>query len=279
MTNKTTPDPWPLADDAAQKVRQLIGDAVRAAVPADAMMERQVRPDSKNTWLAPFPMAGFMAARHVRKLAEGHMYRYVAELRGHGAYSWQHIADLLEIPWTGEYSRVERAFELTAAAVGHNSTWSGPRIYWYCDSCDQHITDRGPYNGHPVDNESGHADDCRRVARETADYDRKCEEDEQRARVMDEAYALLDGDSFGRSTADRARYVRAHGGHYLGWSTSERLAVALVLGDDDELAQCGYSTRAGAIERVFGGSAKPPPNMDVWLAYVRAAATGTPADG
>lgn len=266
--------------DNAEEVRQLVDRAVRAAVPADAMVERGVRPDSEYTWPQPTPVGGFLAAQHVRKLAEARMYGYVAGLRGEGR-PWREIADLLEIPWSSEYSRVERAFELTADAVGHDSTWSGPRIYWYCGGplgCGQHVTDLGPYNGSPSDNESGHADGCSRVARETTDYERACDEAEERARVMDEAYAQLPEHSFAKDTANRARHVVAHGGQYLGWSTGETLAVALVLNDIDELNRRGYSTRRAAVDRVIGNMADPPPNAAAWLALVRAAATGTSTD-
>jgi hypothetical protein len=265
--------------DTADRVRQLVDQAVRTAVPAAEMVQRRIRPDSDYSWPEPTPLAGVQAAQQVRRMAEQHMYRYVAGLRGEGR-GWRWIADLLEIPWSDEYSRVERAFELTAAAVGHDSSWSGPRIFWYCGGplgCGKHIADRGPYNGYPSDDETGHADGCQRLAAEDEARARENDEADRAAQVMDEAYALL-SDGFDRATADRARYVTAHGGRYRGWSTSEALAVALVLGDDAELKRHGYSTPGAAIDRVFNGSANRPPNMDVWIACVRAAAIGTPID-
>jgi len=276
----TTPALRLTDDDAARKARQLVGDAVRAAVPANAMVERRIRPGSDHTWPEPTPLAGLRAAQQVIRLAEHHLYGSVAGLRAEGT-SWRDVADLLEIPWSGEYSRVERAFELTAAAIGHDSNWSGLRIYWYCGGplgCGQHITDRGPYDGHPSDCEAGHADDCRRLAAESAAHDRACEEAEERAKIMDEAYAQLAEHSFERATADRACDVLAHGGRYRGWSTSETLAVALVLNDAAELKRLGYTTRASAIDRVFNGN-PPPGRGEAWLALVRAAATGEPTSG
>lgn len=280
MTN-APPDPWPLTDDTAQKVRQLIGDAVRAAVPAAAMVERRIRLDSDYSWPEPSPLAGLRAAQKVCRLVEQqHLYRHVAGLRGEGT-SWREIANLLEIPWSSEYVQAERAYELTAAAIGFDSNWSGLRVYWYCggpQGCGAHVTDRGPYDGYPSDCEAGHADGCGRLAAEDAARTRENEEDERRAKVMDEAYAKLPEHSFEQATADRARDVLAHGGRYRGWSTSETLAVALVLNDEAMLKQLGYTTRAAAIDRVFNGN--PPAGRGrAWLALVRAAATGTPASG
>jgi hypothetical protein len=90
---------------------------------------------------------------------------------------------------------------------------------------------------------------------------------------MDQAMAQVT-DPFGQDTVARARYVLAHGGRWLGWSTSESLAVALVLQDTDQLQAHGYSTEDAALARVLSGMGRPPQNPDAWLRVLRAAATG-----
>lgn len=266
-----TPD-GQVANDAAT-IRRLVEQVVRAAVPPGDIVELPAFPGAATTWPKPTPMAGFAAARQVVALAEQEVHKYAVQLRGEGM-SWRELADLMEMPWSDVYSRTERAFELVAGPDSREVWSSGPRVYWYCGGplgCGEHITDRGPYNGHPRDDESGHAEDCRRQADEIEARDRRLDEQERRAGVMDEAYAQLAVHSVERATADRARYVQAHGGQYLAWSTSESLAVALVLNDTDALAR-HHHDRATAIQRVGAGWMGSDP--EAWLALIRAAATG-----
>jgi hypothetical protein len=258
-------------------IKRLVEQAVRAAVAPDDISERPIFPGASSTWAVPDPMAGFSAARIVARLAEQEVHKYAVQLRGEGK-SWRELADLMDIGWSDEYSRPERAFELVAGPDNSESVWSrGPTVFWYCAGprgCGQHVTDRGPYNGHPHDNEDGHADHCLRLIAEAEAYERESEERDRHGAAMDEAYGKLPENSFARSTADRARYVEAHGGRYLGWSTSESLAVALVLNDLDALARNGYPKRADALQRVVGGMSNPPRDPESWLALIRTAATG-----
>ena len=90
---------------------------------------------------------------------------------------------------------------------------------------------------------------------------------------MDEAMARVT-DTFGKETIKRARYVQSHGGRYPGWSTSETLAVALVLHDDERLEATGYSTREEAMRRILQCMSTPSDPAG-WLATLRAAATAT----
>jgi hypothetical protein len=256
----------------ADLVRSIVDKAVRAATPPDQMLDRRIRPESEYSWPEPTPLAGLRAALTVVRLAQQQAYKFVLGLRGEGT-SWREVADLLDIPWSDEYSRAERAYELVLGPDPEESSAFYTRnLYWHCGGplgCGKYITDRGPYNGHPQDNEDGHAEDCRRLVAEGQAYERERDEREEQARVMDEAMDRLTDDAFGRETAKRARYVLAHGGQYRGWSTGETLAVALVLRDDAMLKKHGYSTRRAAVSRV-----NPPGNPSTWLATVRAAATG-----
>lgn len=262
-----------ITDVDLTQVRGIVDRAVKTAVPAGDMIERKTRPGSTYGCPEPRPLAGLRAALAVARMAQDQAHRFATALRGEGS-TWAELADLLEVPWSEDYSCQERAYELVAGPA--TSTWSGSRVYWTCAGglgCGQHVTDLGPYNGHPVDNEDGHADGCRRLARDGAAYERDREERERRAAAMDEAMPKVT-DPFGRETVKRARYVQAHGGRYLGWSTSESLAVALVLNDADQLKAEGYTTKKAALARVVSGLGRPPASPDAWLRLLRLAATG-----
>lgn len=256
------------------QVRNLVGQAVKAAVPESEMVQRKIRPESDYGWPEPRPRAGLQAALTVARLAERKAHEYAKELRADGV-SWKTIAELLGIPWSSEYVQVERAYELVAGGAG--SSYSGDlRLYWRCGGlggCCEYITDYGPYDGNPRDTEKGHADGCVRNAAEAEVWRREQAERDRREELM-EAAMLKVTDPFGKETVDRARYVLSHGGRYLGWSTSEALAVALVLRDEEHLKAHGYRTRKAALERVLSGMGRPVAKPDAWLRLLRAAATG-----
>ncbi|HEX6336710.1 MAG TPA: hypothetical protein VFZ85_07135, partial [Jiangellaceae bacterium] len=64
-------------------------------------------------------------------------------------------------------SVAEAAYERFA---GPPASWplQGPSFVWRCRACDRVISDRGPYESHPDDNQPGHAKDCSRLATELA---------------------------------------------------------------------------------------------------------------
>lgn len=248
-------------------VRAMVGRAIRIATP----------PGQEDT-----PGGGLTGALAVVQLAQQQAYRFVVGLRGEGT-SWREAADLLSIPWSDDYARPERAYELVLGPEPDGgSRFRQRNVYWRCagpGGCGAYIADHGPYNGHPVDNETGHTAGCRRHAAEGAAYEREAELREQRDQVADEAMARLappDGvaDTFAQETVRRARWVIAHGGRYQGWSTSETIAVALALRHDDVLNRHSFSTRDEAADRVFRGMGRRPQDGAAWLATVRAAATG-----
>lgn len=258
------------------QVRSIVDRAVKAAVPADQMVERKVRPESEYSWPVPRPLAGLHAALTVVRLAQDQAYTFAKELRGQGS-TWREIADLLEVPWSDEYSQVERAYELVAGPADHRrGAFRDSRVYWTCGGpkgCGKYVTDHGPYNGYPIDNEDGHADGCRRLADDMEAWEQEREEREARDRVMDEAMPLVT-DSFGQESVQRARYVQTHGGRYQPWSTSESLMVALILHDDDQLRAHGYPKPRDAMQRILSGLSQPHQDPVEWLRILRLAATG-----
>jgi hypothetical protein len=254
-------------------VRQLVERAVEALVPADQMTLRKFRPESEYGFREPKPLAGLQAALTVARVAQTRAYGFAEGLRGEGS-SWAQVADLLGIEWSADYVQRERAFELVAGSVSNVSY--DRYVFFICGGplgCGKRVTDRGPYNGSPAEDEDGHAEGCRRLAAEVAAYHARQEELDRRSKVMDEALPRVT-DAFGRETVQRARYVLSHGGRYRGWSTSETLAVALVLRDDERLAAVGYPSREEAMRRILSGAIRQPADPAGWLAMLRAAATG-----
>lgn len=77
-------------------------------------------------------------------------------------------------------------------------------------------------------------------------------------------------DDFAVDTLRRCRSaIRNHDGRANpAWSTGEKLAVALVLGDQETLDEMEYSRRE-AIDRVCGGMWNPPSNFAAWAATIR----------
>ena len=258
-------------------VRDLVDRAIRAVIPPGQQVERRTRPESTYSWQEPSPLAGLHAALLVAETAQRKAYEFVLGLRSEGSATWQDVADLLGIEWSDQYARRERAYELVLGPAPEDaSPWRERNLDWRCggaDGCGEYITDRGPYNGYPSDNEDGHAESCRRHAAEQEAYVRELELREERDRVADKAMNEIP-EGFGKETVRRARHVLAHGGRYLGWSTSELLAVALVLRDDDELKRIGSSSRESALDRMFQGTPEPREGRAQWLATLRAAATG-----
>jgi hypothetical protein len=255
------------------QVRSIVDRAIQAAVPPGDMVDRRTRPGSDYTWKVPVPRAGLQAALTVVEMAQRKAYEFALGLRGEGT-AWREVADLLDVPWSDDYSRPERAYEMVRGP--DDGGFHQRNVYWTCAGplgCGRYITDRGPYNGQPIDNEDGHDDECRRLAADMAAWQRWSEEQERRWRVMDEALPKVT-DAFGRETVERARYVESHGGRYRAWSTSETLAVALALRDDETLKAQGYAKRRNALARIVSGMSSPPSNPTRWLAHVRAAATG-----
>ncbi len=258
-------------------LKELVKRAIQSAVPRHELVERRIRPESDYSWHEPSPRAGLTAALEVAAIAQRAAYEYVLALRGEGI-SWKKAAELLGIEWSSEYVQAERAYELVLGPEPEGSRgFSGRNLYWRCGGpagCGNYITDRGPYDGYPSSCEDGHAEDCRRHADERKAFEREMEEREERWRVAAAAKEKLLGNDFALATVQRAEYVQSHGGRYLGWSTSETLAVALVLRDTAMMERMGFSTLKSAKERVFAGMRQRAWTPDTWIKKVRAAATG-----
>ncbi|MCI2424046.1 hypothetical protein MOQ72_42280 [Saccharopolyspora sp. K220] len=164
MFDNTDRDPEDVARSGTERV---VHELLRARHGANAIVERPI--DDGLTLTYPVPAdytEGIAAARRVAAEAHRLLNEYARKARGQG-HSWRELAAALDV--SGEYDPAAAAFELIAGEPLR--TFDEQTTSWRCDSCGQYVTDRGPYTGHPVDCERGHAEDCARHQREITAYE------------------------------------------------------------------------------------------------------------
>jgi hypothetical protein len=70
------------------------------------------------------------------------------------------VAEALGVEATEDEPRAEQAYRLLIEGrplpVDEPSWFHRPTASWTCSSCGQRVTDRGPFESHPDDNEQGH---------------------------------------------------------------------------------------------------------------------------
>ncbi|ALE82468.1 hypothetical protein [Pseudonocardia sp. HH130629-09] len=114
------------------------------------------------------PLGGVRAALLLRGVAGSQLYDHARAARSAGR-SWDEIGAALELPDYEFDSRAEVTFawlvEGREPAPAHRDpvpVFHPPSSSWRCGTCAALVTDRGPYESHPDDNETGHASDCTR---------------------------------------------------------------------------------------------------------------------
>lgn len=131
------------------------------------------------------PLAGVRAAVLARDVAVGRVREYAQQARADG-HSWDDIAEALSVEKVeGPVHRAEQAYlhlvedrPLYTEDPDHSWGRSAPVAHWRCGSCGQNVTDRGPFEAAPANNEEGHAADCARHAAEVAAYRAEWEQHE-----------------------------------------------------------------------------------------------------
>ena len=124
------------------------------------------------------PRTGIRAALAVQGIAGSLVGEYARDARAAGR-SWEDIAEVLGVEddrdaYCGRGELVYRFLVEGEALPGEGrSRFQRSAIYWRCSSCQELVTDRGPFESHPSDNESGHTGSCARHAAEVAAYVRE----------------------------------------------------------------------------------------------------------
>ena len=114
------------------------------------------------------PLAGIKAAEILADTAARIRREYTERARAEGI-TWRQIGEALGLDQGADG---KSGYDLGVAAFEHfegePDLWYQSNFHYHCASCGEWITDRGPHNSHPEDNESGHAEDCARLAAELA---------------------------------------------------------------------------------------------------------------
>jgi len=81
---------------------------------------------------------------------------------------WREIGDALGLAEDGQRTGYDLAVAAYEQVTGEPDVFREPSFYYTCPACAQGISDRGPYESHPEDNDRGHADGCTRLAADVA---------------------------------------------------------------------------------------------------------------
>lgn len=120
------------------------------------------------------PASGLTFALMLEAAAHQKAGMYARRARAVGI-TWRQVGEILKPRfWPDEedaYDLSVKAFEWAAGpADSHWNRTYGPSVTWRCPACGKTITDRGPYEAHPGEQEKGHADACPRFAAAMAAY-------------------------------------------------------------------------------------------------------------
>lgn len=150
-------DPSPAAN-STQRARLAVERAVEGIVrdlDPSAFETVHIWPGAHSTDTRPLPLPALRAAILVRDVASRRVVEWAQACRGAGV-SWRDLAPVL-----GVEDAVDAFYVL-------RGDWE--RVYWRCRSCDAQVTDFGPFNGNPIDDEQGHAEGCKRHNAEVAEW-------------------------------------------------------------------------------------------------------------
>lgn len=163
-------DPDSVARSGTERV---VHELVRAQYGPDAIVSRPL--SEKSTFGIPTPAdytTGITAARQVAAVANQMVLDYARKARGEGR-AWRELAGPLGVGVKDEdddfTDPAAAAFELVAGEPlrQFDRRW----VSWRCVSCTKYIHDKGPYNGNPIDDETGHTEDCARHTAEIRAYE------------------------------------------------------------------------------------------------------------
>lgn len=166
-TEGTRYEPSP-ADRARWAMDKAILDVVRAEHGDDAIAERVPHGLSSGFPDAADQRHGITAALMLARYARGCARRFAEHARADG-HSWESLAEPLG--YDPDEDGDDPAGWAFREVAGHPSQpYDTLTVGWRCSSCQGWVTDRGPYNGHPDDDESGHVEGCGRHAHDIAEW-------------------------------------------------------------------------------------------------------------
>jgi hypothetical protein len=125
--------------------------------------ERPVGPGSISTTRYAEPLAGLRATQTVQHAAGRVAGDYVKHARVEGI-GWREIGEALGLAGDGERTAYDLAVAAYEHMTGEPDLFRERSFHYTCLACEQGISDRGPYESHPEDNERGHGEGCTRLA-------------------------------------------------------------------------------------------------------------------
>lgn len=167
-----------MVTDKREQAARLVRAAIHA-VAREAFGSRVVKrptPGLSTVARDVEPLPGVRAAVLARDVTTGCVRDYAAGARSEG-HSWDAIAEALGLePTDPLVSRSKRAYlHVVDGRPLHHKDPTQPLgsvavAHWLCASCDQYVTDHGPFDADPASNEEGHAPECARHDAEIAAY-------------------------------------------------------------------------------------------------------------
>lgn len=147
--------------DAGSKVSSLAYNALQSVSliledPAH-LTEQPILPGWQTKELRARPLTRLQAAVWLQGEARRVAWSEIGKARSAGA-TWLEIAGVLDLVDGDGYEKATAAYEYAA-----KDSFSD-RFHFDCGSCGARITDHGPYDPHPVDQEEGHTETCTRQA-------------------------------------------------------------------------------------------------------------------
>ena len=156
-------------DEANLAVRGALHRMGRAA--GAAFTEQPIFEGASTTEQIMDPAAAIRMSLMLRSTVEYQLHTSIRRARAAGM-TWAQVGEALNLEADQDRGipLAEVAYEYVTDAE-HARPFDQLSFYYTCSACEQHVTDRGPYNTHPLDNEEGHAGDCARMAAAIADHD------------------------------------------------------------------------------------------------------------
>jgi hypothetical protein len=152
-----------ISDAASSVYRRMCQAAIQIAEAGGAdVHERPMFPGAISVSRYAEPLAGIRAAQTLADSAARIRREYTQYARAE-AITWQQIGQALGLD---QGTDRKSGYDPGIAAFEHFE--GEPDFHYHCAACGEWITDRGPYESHPEDNERGHAEDCARFAAELA---------------------------------------------------------------------------------------------------------------
>jgi hypothetical protein len=156
--------------DAYYEARQAIVNDARAQ--GKELITRKAWPGAYSDITYAEPLEGIRIALTRASAARRAVDDYVKIAREEGR-TWAQVGEALGLAETA----ADRSVPLAEAAFEHvvplrdSFRFDTPSFGWHCRSCGGFVSDRGPYESHPEDNEHGHAQGCARMAERVAAHD------------------------------------------------------------------------------------------------------------